>query len=222
MRKVIFRTFLTAACVAGLVATAAADMKVNLKDGRSIDVPVNAEEISSITFSQSGPSQPGPTSDGDITWNFENGDLRGWDATGDAFSHQPTYGDNPTARHRGQPSKHQGNYWIGGFEKRPTPDDQPGAVQGDGPQGTLTSQPFSISKRSISFLVGGGCDINSVRVEILVDGRVVHKVTGKCTETMERVRFNVGSYMGRLAQIRLIDKNSGGWGHINFDDVRFE
>jgi hypothetical protein len=95
-------------------------------------------------------------------------------------------------------------------------------VQGDGPQGTLVSQPFTIRTSSISFLIGGGCDINTERVEILVDGRVVQKATGKCTETMERVRLNVAPYIGRSAQIRLVDISSGGWGHINFDDLRFE
>ena len=185
-----------------------------------IDVPVNTEEIVSISFDQSVPQSTGENTG--ITWNFETGDLRGWEATGNAFAYQPTYGDNPTARHRGQPSHHEGNYWIGGYEKRQTPNDPAGAVQGDGPQGTLTSQPFTIRTSSISFLIGGGCDSNTERVEILVDGRVVQKATGKCTETMERVRLNVAPHIGRSAQIRLVDLSSGGWGHINFDDLRFE
>lgn len=159
---------------------------------------------------------------GDITWSFEEGDLRGWDATGTAFKFQPTYGDNPTARRRGQPSKHQGNYWIGTYEKRPTPADPPGAIQDDNPKGTLTSKPFPVKSRKISFLIGGGCDIKTVRVELLIDGNVVDKVTGKCNESMARAAFNVGAYANRMAQIRLVDESSNGWGHINFDDVRFE
>jgi hypothetical protein len=95
-------------------------------------------------------------------------------------------------------------------------------VQGDGPQGTLTSDSFTITSPRISFLVGGGCDINTERVELLVNGNVVLRATGKCTETMERLTWDVSAYRGRSAQIRLIDASSGGWGHINFDDVRFE
>lgn len=159
---------------------------------------------------------------GNITWDFETGDLRGWTATGNAFSTQPTYGDNPTARHRGQPSNHQGNYWIGGYENRNRPADPAGRIQGDGPQGTLTSEPFTIAKPTLSFLIGGGCDMNTERVELIVDGQAVLKATGHCTETMTRVKWNVSAYQGQLAQIRLIDASSGGWGHINFDDVRFE
>ncbi len=74
---------------------------------------------------------------------------------------------------------------------------------------------------SLSFGSVGG-DINTKRVELLVDGQVVLKAPGKWTETMERVRWNVSQFMGRSTQIRLIDATSGGWGHIHFDDRRFE
>jgi ankyrin repeat protein len=157
-----------------------------------------------------------------VTWDFETGDLMGWETTGEAFTHQPTYGDNPRARGRGQPSKHQGDFWIGGYEKRPRPSDPAGKTQGDGPRGTLISQTFEITQPIMSFLIGGGCDINSVRAELLVDGKVVRKTTGKCTETMKRTRWDVSEFIGRSARIQLVDESSGGWGHINFDDVRFE
>jgi TolB-like protein len=159
---------------------------------------------------------------GKITWDFETGDLRGWKTSGEAFRNQPTYGDNPTARHRGQPSNHQGEYWIGGYENRHYISDPPGRVQGDGPQGMLTSLPFPITFPIINFLIGGGCDINTERVELIVNNHVVLRATGKCTETMDRIFWDVSPYKGQTAQIRLVDTSSGGWGHINFDDVKFE
>jgi hypothetical protein len=192
------------------------DMVILLKDGRTITVPVSKEDIVSLSFDQA--SQPS----GDITWDFESGDMRGWTKTGSAFDSQPTYGDNPTARHRGQPSNHQGTYWVGGYENRHRSSDPPGRVQGDGPQGTLTSKPFTITTPVINFLIGGGCDINTERVELIVNRQVVLRATGKCTETMERVLWDVTPYVGQTAQIRLIDASGGGWGHINFDDVKFE
>ncbi|MBI4772610.1 MAG: hypothetical protein HY788_00280 [Deltaproteobacteria bacterium] len=157
----------------------------------------------------------------ETTWDFETGDLSGWEQTGDAFLSQPTYGDNPTARHRGQPSMHEGDYWIGGFERRPRPFDRPGAIQGDGPQGTLTSSPFVIAKPGIGFLLGGGCDMTTARAELVVDGRVVRASTGNCNESMQRVYWDVSKFQGKSARIRLVDGSSAGWGHINFDDVRF-
>jgi hypothetical protein len=95
-------------------------MKIQLRDGRTVDVPVNRDDVISITF------EDRPMVGGGIAWDFETGDLGGWTPTGDAFAFQPTLGDNPTARHRGQPSNHQGQYWIGGYEKRPRASDPPG------------------------------------------------------------------------------------------------
>ena len=137
---------------------------------------------------------------------------------GDAFRNQPTYGDNPTARNRGQPSNHEGHYWIGSFENRPTPQSKPGKVVGDRPQGTLRSRIFLITGPSIEFLVGGGCHIDTVRVELVVADKVVRRATGKCTETMERKHWDTTSFIGNKAYVKLIDRSSGAWGHINFDD----
>jgi len=54
--------------------------------------------------------------------DFETGDLTDWEKEGVAFDFQPTWGDNPTARNRGEPSQHQGDWWIGLFEKFQGPD----------------------------------------------------------------------------------------------------
>ena len=55
----------------------------------------------------------------ELTLNFEGGSKTGWTQTGTAFDNQPTYGDNPSARSRGQPAKMEGSWWIGGYEDRP-------------------------------------------------------------------------------------------------------
>ena len=89
-----------------------------------------------------------------------------------AFNNQPTFGDNPTARNRGQPANQQGDWWIGGAEDRPSPDIPGGQRQGDGPQGNLTSPSFNIKGNSISFLIGGGCDISFVRAELIIESQV--------------------------------------------------
>ena len=156
-----------------------------------------------------------------LTLDFETGRTNGWTKTGTAFNYQPTYGDNPTARRRGQPSKHIGNYWIGTFEKYQGSGSQtPGSVQGDGPIGTLTSNVFTIPAGSLSFLVGGGSSFQT-RVELLVSGNRVLSVSGRNTETMHRVKWDLNSWAGQQGQIRLVDNASGGWGHINADDFTF-
>jgi hypothetical protein len=156
-----------------------------------------------------------------FTHDFEEGDLRGWTTTGEAFNFQPTMDDNPSARHRGQPSQHQGKYWIGTFEKYQGHEgEKPGAIQGDGPQGTLTSAEFLINMKSISFLVGGGTHAQT-SVELLVNGKSVFQAHGQDNESMERVVWDVSAYREKKACIRAVDEDSSGWGHINFDHIIF-
>ena len=45
-------------------------------------------------------------------------------------------------------------------------------------------------------------------------------MTGSCNETMVRKSWRVGALLGKHARVRLIDESSGGWGHINFDDLK--
>ena len=50
--------------------------------------------------------------------------------------------------------------------------------------------------------------------------QVVEKETGHCTETMRRKAWHVRDFIGQEAHVRLVDYSSGGWGHINFDDLQ--
>ena len=87
------------------------------------------------------------------------------------FDNQPTFGDNPTARNR-ESANQQGDWWIGGYEHRPSIHAQAGETQGDGPRGTLTSPLFRIIGPSISFLIGGGCNVDVIRAELIVNTEV--------------------------------------------------
>src|SRR5436305_11788598 len=80
-----------------------------------------------------------------LNLDFETGDLRDWTATGDAFQGQPVKGDTVSPRRGDMKSDHQGQYWIGTYERA-----------GDKPQGTLTSMPFKVTHPWGSFLVAGG------------------------------------------------------------------
>ena len=169
--------------------------------------------------------------------DFETGDLTDWEEkTGDAFDFQPTWGDNPTARNRGQPSKHQGDWWLGLAEKYQGPDkgaklgQNPGDLAGNGqpdlPTGTLTSIEFTIIGETMNFLMGGGNrpwgdngENNPCCVNLLINDKVERTMTGSDTETMTRREWDVSDLKGKTAQLRVIDKHTGGWGHPNFDDI---
>lgn len=195
--------------------------------------------VASVAVGPSKPTHPSPTaarSSGAVSTakpvdptllflnsDFELGDLTNWVASGEAFAAQPTKGDNPTARYRGQPSNHQGNFWIGTYEKYQGAEGQvPGQIQGDGPTGTLTSIPFEITGDRISFLIGGGRHPDSVYVALVVNGEEVYRETGNNHESMKRHIWDVAPYRGKEAVIVISDQSSGGWGHINADDFRYE
>mmetsp|Transcript_5343 Transcript_5343/g.9475 ORF Transcript_5343/g.9475 Transcript_5343/m.9475 type:complete len:3258 (-) Transcript_5343:1649-11422(-) len=131
--------------------------------------------------------------------------------------------------HRGESCNHRGRFWIGTFEDRPAtfqdggfvPSEPEGNVQGDEPQGTLTSDPFPIYGTKLSFRIGGGCDIALVYVELLIDGISVRRVSGECSEKMREVKWDLSGYKYQSGTLRIVDLSSSRWGHINVDDIRF-
>ncbi|MHC4520320.1 MAG: GH116 family glycosyl-hydrolase, partial [Planctomycetota bacterium] len=85
--------------------------------------------------------------------------------------------------------------------------------------GTLTSKPFKIERRFISFLIGGGAHQGRTCINLLVDGKVVASQTGKNGNQMEPGLFHVERFEGREAVLQIIDKESGGWGNIGVDQI---
>ena len=89
-----------------------------------------------------------------------------------AARNQKTTSRPMAARNQRQPANQHGDWWIGGYEDRPSKWATAGRSQLDEPQGTLTSPTFDIQGNYISFLIGGGCDIDTIRAELIVDDRV--------------------------------------------------
>jgi arylsulfatase A-like enzyme/sucrose-6-phosphate hydrolase SacC (GH32 family) len=152
--------------------------------------------------------------------DFETGTLENWTAEGDAFTVQPTKGDNPTARRRRDASAHQGGYWIGTFEKYDGKTGRPGQTRGDKPTGSLTSIPFVVKKTFITFRVGGGAHAGRTGVSLLHDGKATVMGSGFNSETMKQVSFDASRFVGKQVQLVVHDKATGHWGHINVDDFR--
>jgi len=58
-------------------------------------------------------------------------------------------------------------------------------------------------------------------VNLLIDGQVVRTATGSNSETLDWTSWNVRELIGETAQIQLVDRNTGGWGHILADNFAF-
>jgi len=155
-------------------------------------------------------TSPADKSGKPLNFDFESGTLQDWIAEGVAFSKQPVKGNTVSDRRSDMKSQHQGEYWVGTFE-----------LGGDQPQGTLTSAPFKITQPFASFLFAGGSH-EDTRVELVRADtqKVVFKTSGYDSENLRPVVVDLREHQGKEIFIRLVDRESGGWGHVNFDDFK--
>jgi levanase len=58
-------------------------------------------------------------------------------------------------------------------------------------------------------------------VNLLVDGEVVRTTAGKESEALDWASWNVKDLRGKEGQIQIVDRNSGGWGHVLADQITF-
>jgi fructan beta-fructosidase len=149
--------------------------------------------------------------DGDILIaDFEGkGYPEGWKVEGEAFGKAPAKGTLG------------GQMRVTGFEGK-------GLVNtflgGDKPIGKMTSPSFTIERDYITFLVGGGGHKGKTCINLRIDDKIVYSTTGPNTapggsEFLNWENWDVKEYRGKQAVIEIVDAASGGWGHINVDQI---
>ncbi len=137
--------------------------------------------------------------------DFERDGYPGWIVEGEAFGKGPARG---TLENQQRVSGFEGqrlvNSYLGGDDRL---------------QGRMVSREFTVEKPWISLLVGGGSE--RVGVRLVVAGREVAHASGKNAERLEVVNWDVAAHRGARAHFEIYDANSGGWGHINVDQIEF-
>jgi sucrose-6-phosphate hydrolase SacC (GH32 family) len=141
--------------------------------------------------------------------DFEGDDYGDWKVVGESFGKGPAHGTLP------------GQMPVQGFQGKGLVNSFAG---GDGTTGTLTSPEFKIERKFVSFLIGGGGWEGKTCLNLLVDGKVARTATGPNTnaggsERLEPMRWDVAELDGKQAQIQIVDDATGGWGHINVDQI---
>jgi hypothetical protein len=136
--------------------------------------------------------------------DFEGDSYSAWTTTGEAFGKGPAHGTLPSQQ---RVSGFLGKGLVNTF------------LKGDRPQGTLTSPAFEISRKYLHFLIGGGSQANQTCINLLIDGKAVRTATGKDNEKLEWHFWNVEDLQGKTARLEIVDRQSGGWGHINVDQI---
>lgn len=140
----------------------------------------------------------------------------GWIAEGDAM------GDGPIARAEMAPyhnvSRDRGKRSVNTHNTRAV---GPNVGPADDLKGRLTSPEFTIEKRFINMMVGGGRHPGTGCINLLVDGKVARTVTGKDNNQMFAHTWEVSDLAGKRARIEIVDDVSGPWGHIACDHIVF-
>jgi fructan beta-fructosidase len=144
-----------------------------------------------------------------IIADFEGTNYGGWKTTGEAFGSGPANGALP------------GQMTVDGFLGRGLVNSFHG---GDGSTGTLTSPPFEVKRNYLQFLIGGGGWKGQTCLNLLLDGKVVRTAAGNNTqpggsEHLDPQQWDVSDLLGSNMVLEIVDRATGGWGHINVDQI---
>jgi len=151
---------------------------------------------------QSSPTRP-PLAFAD----FEQSGYGDWTVEGEAFGTSPARGTLPNQQAvSGFRDAGLVNTYLGGDDRL---------------QGRLLSPEFTIERPWISFLIGGGSHAGRTCMNLIVDGNTVKTAAGRDRELLEVANWPVQEWVGRQARIEIVDRESGGWGHVNIDHIEF-
>jgi len=144
-----------------------------------------------------------------VVADFEGPTYGAWKVEGTAFGPGPARGTLP------------GQMAVAGFLGGGLVNSFHG---GDGATGRLTSPPFRIERRYLRFLIGGGKHPGRTCINLLVDGMTVRTATGPNdrpggSELLEAAEWDLADLAGKSAVIEIVDQATGGWGHVNVDQV---
>ncbi|MDP7134581.1 MAG: 2,6-beta-D-fructofuranosidase, partial [Planctomycetota bacterium] len=141
--------------------------------------------------------------------DFEGNTYGDWKTEGEAFGKGPAKGTLPRQM---RVTGFKGKGLVNSF------------LRGDGTTGKLTSPPIKIERKYLTFLVGGGGHRGKTCMNLLVDGKVVHTITGANTrpggsEELMPAFWDVSALAGKDVTLQIVDAATGGWGHVNVDHI---
>ena len=160
-------------------------------------------------------------------FDFEENSLQKWTMTGSAFLTQPVVSQETNyARASGK----VGDRLIDTFSSRKdykVAESASEATQGDHVTGTLTSPLFQITTDKLHFVIGGGSYPNNY-VALVINGEEKLRSSGGSqykngpagATRSGRYYWDVSTYKGKCASIKVYDLGTGNFGHTLFDDLR--
>jgi len=148
----------------------------------------------------------------EIRFDFESGDLQGWEVMEGRFDKlicdRDVFHNAPAEKYN-----KQGRYFLSTLERS---DGRPD----DALTGVIESPVFVLTDPAISFWVGGGAHPDTYVALCTEDGQEIFKAHGQNTEVMRKIEWDAADMMDRKVFLCIVDRNTGSWGHITFDDFR--
>ena len=140
---------------------------------------------------------------GQVIADFEAENYGDWKTTGAAFGPGPAQGrlgdQNPV-------DGYLGHGLVNSF------------YHGDATTGTLTSPEFEFTQPFLNFLIGGGSQKETC-MNLLVNGQIVRTTSGADAERLAWSSWDVREFQNKKAVLQIVDNATGGWGHINVDQI---
>jgi hypothetical protein len=145
-------------------------------------------------------------------------------AAGNAFAHQPAFGDRPWVR-GGPRSQQEGYFWINSAETYDGPlgVQDPNALPHYAATGILRSRNFVITGEHINLRVGGGNDPDYLYVGLVrvSDGTVLRRSTGADSNVLYLRHWDLTGLQGETVRIEVVDlRGDAPLGYIAVDDIR--
>ena len=150
-----------------------------------------------------------PAAEDLLLGDFEGATYSGWTATGAAFGPGPARGTLP------------GQMTVSGFEGKGLASSFHG---GDDSTGTLVSPEFTIGRKYLRYLIGGGGWAGKTCLNLLVEGQIVRTATGANvkaggSEALDATFWDLSDLQGKSARLEMVDEAKGGWGHLSVDHL---
>ena len=144
-----------------------------------------------------------------VVADFETATYGDWMVAGPAFGGGPANGTLP---HQMPVDGYRGAGLVNSYNG------------GDDAVGTLTSQPFTVERKFIQFLIGGGGWEGKTCINLLREGKVVRTATGPNTQSGGREQlapqqWDVREFLNKPVVLQIVDQATGTWGHVSVDHI---
>lgn len=149
------------------------------------------------------------------SFDFESGKLEPWKVIEGEFGH--LLGSRSTFfRDQGEYNK-QGTYYLTTLE--PSADASKGM---DSQTGMIVSPLFIPRAGLMTFRVGGGSGQSTYVALCTAEGKEVLFARGINNQVMQNVEWDLTPFAGTKMFLKVVDRSTGGWGHITVDDFQFD